>query len=95
MSDLHRSYCNEIVGNDQFDRVISEADFVVGILPGVPGVTNDFFNMKSTFSKMKPSSVFMNIGRGTSVNEEDLIEALKSEKISGAVLDVFKAEPLS
>jgi phosphoglycerate dehydrogenase-like enzyme len=38
--------------------------------------TNDFFNMKSTFSKMKKSAVFMNIGRGTTVDEDDLANAL-------------------
>jgi len=57
-------------------------------------VTDDFFNMKSTFSKMKKSAVFMNIGRGTCVNEDDLIKALNTKKIGGAVLDVFKEEPL-
>ena len=43
---------------------------------------------------MKPSAVFMNIGRGTCVNEEDLVEALKSKTIAGGVLDVYKVEPL-
>ena len=59
------------------------------------GVTDDYFNMDSTFSKMKKSSIFMNIGRGTTVNEEDLAKALKEETIAGAVLDVFKVEPLT
>ena len=36
----------------------------------------------------------MNIGRGTTVNEEDLAESLKNGTIAGAVLDVFKVEPL-
>lgn len=44
VSDLHRSYCDEIVGNDQYDRVIAEADFIVGVLPKVVGLTCDFFN---------------------------------------------------
>ena len=39
----YRSYCDEVVGNDQYDRVISEADFVVGVLPKV-GDTGHFFN---------------------------------------------------
>jgi phosphoglycerate dehydrogenase-like enzyme len=43
---------------------------------------------------MKPTSVFMNIGRGTTVKEEDLCKALKSGQIAGAVLDVYKDEPL-
>lgn len=95
LTEEAKSYCDEVVGNDQYDRVISEADFVCGILPKVAGVTDDFFNMESTFSKMKKSSVFMNIGRGTTVNEEDLAKALKEETIAGAVLDVFKVEPLT
>lgn len=95
VSDLCKSYCDEVVGNDQFDRVISEADFVVGVLPKVAGVTDDFFNMESTFSKMKKSAVFMNIGRGTTVNEDDLVKALNTEVIAGAVLDVFKVEPIA
>lgn len=95
VSEQDRAYCDQIVGNDKYEEALKEADFVVGVLPGVPGVTDDFFNTESTFSKMKKSAVFMNIGRGTSVKEEDLIAALKSEMIGGAVLDVYKGEPLS
>jgi len=73
--------------------VIAEADFVVGVLPKVAD-TEDFFNTASTFSKMKPSAIFMNIGRGPTVHEEDLIKTLQEDKIAGAVLDVFKKEPL-
>ena len=43
---------------------------------------------------MKKSAVFMNIGRGPTVQEEDLTKALKEGTIAGAVLDVFKKEPL-
>jgi D-2-hydroxyacid dehydrogenase (NADP+) len=50
--------------------------------------------MESTFSKMKKSAVFLNIGRGTTVNEDDLVKALNEEMIAGAVLDVYKQEPL-
>ena len=64
------------MGNDLYDKVVAEADFVVGVLPKVAGVTDDFFNMQSTFSKMKKSAVFMNIGRGTTCNEDDLAIAL-------------------
>ena len=53
----------------------------------------NFFN-KSTFDKMKESSIFMNIGRGPTQHEADLIAALESKSIAGAVLDVFNKEPL-
>jgi len=93
-SDEYRSYCDEVVGNDQYDRAISDADFVVGVLPKVSD-TGHFFTKESTFSKMKKSSVFMNIGRGPTVKEADLIDALKDGSLAGAVLDVFEKEPLA
>ena len=43
---------------------------------------------------MKKTSVFINVGRGETVVEEDLIKALKDGTIQGAALDVFKTEPL-
>lgn len=93
-SDEYRSYCDEVVGNDQYDRAISDADFVVGVLPKVAD-TGHFFTKESTFSKMKKSGVFMNIGRGPTVKEADLIDALKDGSLAGAVLDVFEKEPLA
>ena len=89
-----REHCDELVSNDELDRVYAEADFVVGILPGTPATVN-FFTMESCFSKMKPSGVFVSLGRGDNVNEPELIEALKSKRIAGASLDVFSEEPLS
>lgn len=51
------------------------------------------FNFE-VFQKMKESAVFINIGRGPTVVENDLIRALKEKTIAGAVLDVFQEEPL-
>jgi len=56
--------------------------------------TNDFFNGPNCFDRMKKTAIFMNIGRGTCVDEEDLATALMLGDIGGAVLDVFKVEPL-
>ena len=44
---------------------------------------------------MKKTAAFMNIGRGQTVNEDDLVKVLQDGKIAGAVLDVFYTEPLS
>jgi phosphoglycerate dehydrogenase-like enzyme len=94
-SDLYRSYCDEIVGITaaEYQGAISDADFVVGVLPKVAD-TEGFFSTESTFSHMKPSSVFMNIGRGPTCLEADLVKALKDKTIAGAVMDVFEKEPL-
>ena len=43
---------------------------------------------------MKSSSFIINTSRGLIINEKDLIEALKSDKIAGAGLDVYNTEPL-
>jgi|TARA_B110000858_G_C17793701_1_gene471276 phosphoglycerate dehydrogenase-like enzyme len=49
---------------------------------------------KKELSMMKKTSFLINTSRGAIINESDLIEALKDEKIAGAGLDVFDKEPL-
>ncbi|MFI3174559.1 MAG: 2-hydroxyacid dehydrogenase [Bacillota bacterium] len=49
---------------------------------------------KKYFSLMKETAYFMNTARGGLVNEADLVDALESQKIAGAALDVYDAEPL-
>lgn len=49
---------------------------------------------KETLAMMKPTAVLVNTARGNIVDEEALYEALKSEKIAGAGVDVFAKEPL-
>lgn len=43
---------------------------------------------------MKSGALFINIGRGKTVREADLVEALQKNQIAGAGLDVFEEEPL-
>lgn len=49
---------------------------------------------RDAFRKMKKSAVLINLGRGQLVNQNDLLEALKTHEIRGAALDVFNEEPL-
>lgn len=77
---------------DELKGLLKEADFVVNCLPGTEQ-TKGIFDL-SLFKKFKPASFFINIGRGTSVVEKDMIQALKSGIIAGAGLDVFEVEPL-
>lgn len=78
--------------NDLMDYIQS-SDFVVNLLP-LTKTTKYIFN-KKIFINMKSSSYFINVGRGQTVVEDDLIWALKNNIISGAGLDVFENEPLS
>lgn len=50
--------------------------------------------METTFSKMKKTGVYMNIGRGVCCNSDDLAAALNNGTIAGGVLDVYSEEPL-
>ena len=78
---------------EQMPQIISDFDFVINILPHSKE-TDKIFD-KFIFSKMKKSSFFINVGRGKTVVEKDLIQALKHKTIAGAGLDVFENEPLS
>jgi phosphoglycerate dehydrogenase-like enzyme len=71
---------------------LPEADYVVNILPST-GETFHLFG-KAEFNMMKQSALYANIGRGATTDEEALIEALKTRRIAGALLDVTETEPL-
>jgi glycerate dehydrogenase len=49
----------------------------------------------SAFAKMKPSAIFLNLGRGAIVVEEDLLNALNQNQVRAAGLDVLVQEPMS
>jgi len=83
---------DRVVGLDQMDEVLAEADYVVVLLPVTPA-TIDLFDARR-FKAMKPSAWFLNFARGQLVVDDDLIGAVDSKTIAGAVLDVFRKEPL-
>jgi len=49
---------------------------------------------EEAFRAMKPSAVFVNVGRGKTVDEKALVRSLREGWIRGAALDVFAEEPL-
>ena len=65
---------------------------MINLLPLTPQ-TDGVFDYE-TFECMKSDSYFLNLGRGQSVIEGDLIDALNHNIIAGAGLDVFRIEPL-
>lgn len=75
-----------------FEQLLKEADFVVCLVP-LTEETKYLFDAKA-FRLMKSSAIFVNASRGQTVNEADLIEALRTKQIAGAGLDVFAEEPI-
>ncbi|MGK2864637.1 MAG: NAD(P)-dependent oxidoreductase, partial [Chitinophagaceae bacterium] len=76
-----------------FDELLQLSD-VLSAHCALTDETKGIFN-KNSFAKMKPSGIFINTARGPVHNEEDLIEALRSETIWGAGLDVTNPEPMN
>jgi phosphoglycerate dehydrogenase-like enzyme len=77
---------------DQLSEVLGRADWVALALPLTPDTQNLFDQQQ--FARMKPGAQFINVGRGELVDETALINALNSQHLAGAALDVFATEPL-
>jgi phosphoglycerate dehydrogenase-like enzyme len=77
---------------DQLSKVLGRADWVALALPLTPDTQNLFDQQQ--FARMKPGAQFINVGRGELVDETALINALNSQHLAGAALDVFATEPL-
>jgi phosphoglycerate dehydrogenase-like enzyme len=86
--DVDRVYTRQ-----DLEGFLEAPDYVVLTLPGTQQ-TRHFINT-DVLTMMKPSAVLMNVGRGSLINEHDLVKALKDGVIAGAVLDVFENEPLA
>lgn len=71
---------------------LPSADIVVNTLP-YSQATHHLMD-EAFFKALKPQCTFINIGRGKSVDEAALIDALKTDQLSFAYLDVFEEEPL-
>ncbi|NNK13784.1 MAG: D-2-hydroxyacid dehydrogenase [Desulfofustis sp.] len=74
------------------NELISRVDYLVNILPATPE-TQKVLGLDQ-FSSMKRTAYYISVGRGDTVDEEALIQALRNEEIAGAGLDVFAEEPL-
>ena len=74
-----------------FDELLEHSDYITLHCP-LNEQTKYMIN-KVAISKMKPSAVIVNTGRGPLINEADLCEALAAKRIAGAGLDVQEVEP--
>ena len=67
-------------------------DYLVGILPNTAGTRH--IVDASVLNALPSHALFINVGRGSALDEAALVEALNHKKIAGAILDVFEQEPL-
>lgn len=76
-----------------FDKLLEQSDIVSVHAP----LTDDTLGLmnREAFARMKPSAVFLNLGRGPIVDEAALTEALNTGMIAAAGLDVLSQEPMS
>jgi glyoxylate/hydroxypyruvate reductase A len=82
----------EVYAGDEAEAVLRQSDFVVLLMP-VTADTENFINAER-LKMMKPTAWLLNFGRGPLIVDADLIAAVNNKTIAGAVLDVFREEPL-
>jgi phosphoglycerate dehydrogenase-like enzyme len=83
---------DRIGGPEDLHSMLAEADVVFDALPLTTG-THRYVDA-AALAAMKPTARFVNVGRGATVDEAALVDALRDGRIAGAALDVFEVEPL-
>ena len=84
---------DEVFPVDALIERLAEADYVVAAVPHTPE-TEGMLGAEA-FRAMKPSTYFINVGRGQVVDEPVMIEALREGRLAGAYLDALAEEPLA
>ena len=77
---------------DQLEEFLPQLDYLLLVLPDTPESRN--FITRKELGMMKNDTVVINVGRGVTIDQNDLIDALANRQIGGAILDVFEEEPL-
>ncbi len=73
-------------------KMLTQTDYLINLLPNT-SATQDLLNYQ-TLSTLKRGAYVINVGRGQTLVDEDLIALLDNGHLSGACLDVFRTEPL-
>ena len=81
-----------VVGAEQLLAVLPACDYVVLVMPLTPETRGCF--TRAHFAAMKRSAIFVNIGRGRTVDHDALYDALREHRIAAASIDVAADEPL-
>jgi D-2-hydroxyacid dehydrogenase (NADP+) len=83
---------DEMMPTERLTEAAARADYLINVQPASPENIN-LFDAR-VFGAMKASAYYISAGRGQTVDESALVEALSERRIAGAGLDVFHAEPL-
>ena len=86
------AHVDKVWGSEGTDEVLAQSDYVVVLLSDTPE-TENLLNARR-LALMKKSAWLINFARGNIIVDEDLIAAVKAKTIAGAILDVFRTEPL-
>ena len=82
----------EVLPADRTPEVLAQSDFLLLLLPAT-AETDNYINA-GRLAMMKPGAWLLNFGRGHLIKDDDLVAAVQGHKIAGAMLDVFRQEPL-
>jgi phosphoglycerate dehydrogenase-like enzyme len=91
--DPNGTMVDRIYPGEATRSMVAECDYVVITLPDTPSTRH--LIAEPILRSMKPECFLVNVGRGSVINEADLIQALRKGWIAGAGLDVFETEPLA
>ena len=83
---------DQMMPTEQLKEAAGRADFLINILPATKD--NLLLFDRALFAAMKPTAYYISAGRGQTVDEAALVDALRERRIAGAALDVFQTEPL-
>lgn len=79
-------------GDDKLTEFLAKTNILICLLPLTPA-TENILNAR-TFKQLPADAYLINVARGAHLVETDLLSALDSGHLSGAMLDVFRQEPL-
>ena len=85
-------HVDTVYATAEAEQAFAQADFVVLLIPQTP--ENENFMNAPRLAAMKPDAWLLNFARGAAVDDNALIAALNAKAIGGAILDVFREEPL-
>lgn len=81
-----------LTGEDGLEDGLAQCDYLINLLP-LTGATRHLLNA-DLWARCRRRPVVMNVGRGASLAEADLLPAIEAGQLGGAILDVFETEPL-